>query len=152
MVAGFEQLTPGDHLNGHSGVFCLEHPTMNTVSIDESCARLRLSLALVLARAVKEMFSGTRLGGVAVTAEGFHCDFELPVALTESHLPLLEDRMRGLIRSGGEIVCVHMARGEALERCDLLPLDGFRLRSIAGAYWQGDPVRSAGSCGYAGCA
>ncbi len=145
----------------------------------EPLARLRRSLAIILAQAVQEARPGTLRGGGCATDDGFYYDFLLSAPLGPDDLPLLEDRMRALLRAAPEFAREAVPMPQALARLEALgepylralaaesvdrdqvifqrignhlepsdqplvtaaseiPLDCFRLRSLAGAYFQGD--------------
>jgi len=59
---------------------------------------LRHSTSHILAAAVLEMFPDAKLGIGPAIAEGFYYDFELPRSLIPEDLPLLEKKMKHLIK------------------------------------------------------
>jgi threonyl-tRNA synthetase len=76
---------------------------------------LRLTVAEVLACAVCDLFPETELVAAQVTHEGFFCDFESAQPIDEQALPLIEERMRGLIKADLKIDVREMMRENAAE-------------------------------------
>ena len=93
-------------------------------SVPEPLRRLRRSLADVLARAVLELRPDTKLGLGAVTGDGFYYDFVFAEPLTPADFPGIEQRMREILALGAELADI--------------AADGFALRAIDGAYFEGD--------------
>lgn len=60
---------------------------------------LRHSAAHILASAVLEMFPEAKFGIGPATSDGFYYDFELPRTLIPEDLPLLEEKMREIIKA-----------------------------------------------------
>ncbi|MGQ9623334.1 MAG: threonine--tRNA ligase [Candidatus Caldatribacteriaceae bacterium] len=56
------------------------------------------STSHIMAQAVKRLFPGARLGVGPAIEEGFYYDFDLPQALSEEDLPLIEEEMQKIIR------------------------------------------------------
>ena len=144
--------------------------------------KMRHSLSHVLAQAVQEYRPGTKLGFGPPINNGFYYDFLLPEPITAEDLPVIEDKMKAIIREKqgfesetlpaaqalskieamGEPHKLEYAKeliekkqldsltfytnGPFLDMCDgphvdntqKLPAEGFRLHSIANAYWRGD--------------
>ena len=61
---------------------------------------LRHSTAHVLAAAVLEMFPEAKFGTGQAIENGFYYDFDLPRTLIPEDLPLLEEKMRAIIKAG----------------------------------------------------
>ncbi|MEK7598297.1 MAG: threonine--tRNA ligase [Patescibacteria group bacterium] len=61
---------------------------------------LRHSTAHVLAAAVLEMFPEAKFGTGPAIENGFYYDFDLPRTLIPEDLPLLEEKMRAIIKAG----------------------------------------------------
>ncbi|MDD3480747.1 MAG: threonine--tRNA ligase [Patescibacteria group bacterium] len=61
---------------------------------------IRHSLSHVLAMAVIDMFPEAKLGIGPATEDGFYYDFDLPRTLIPEDLPILEAKMREIIKSG----------------------------------------------------
>jgi len=83
----------------------------------------RHTLAHITAQAVREhlMAEGhsvesVKLGIGPVIENGFYYDFDLPRNLTPEDLPLIEERMREIIREGLELRRYELPRAEALQR------------------------------------
>jgi threonyl-tRNA synthetase len=77
---------------------------------------MRHSLAHVLAIAVVDMFPEAKLGIGPATADGFYYDFELPRTLIPEDLPLLEKKMRHVIKQGLPFECETVAPKDAVDR------------------------------------
>ncbi len=60
---------------------------------------LRHSTAHILAAAVLEMFPEAKFGTGPATEDGFYYDFDLPRTLIPEDLPLLEEKMRAIIKA-----------------------------------------------------
>jgi len=65
---------------------------------------MRHSCAHVLAQAVLEMFPEAKLGIGPVIEDGFYYDFDLPRTLIPEDLPLLEKRMKHIIKQNQKFV------------------------------------------------
>ncbi len=63
---------------------------------------VRHSLSHVLAMAVRQMFPEAKLGIGPAIEDGFYYDFDLPRTLIPEDLPLLEEKMREIIKSNIE--------------------------------------------------
>lgn len=77
---------------------------------------MRHSLSHVMAAAVVEMFPEAKLGIGPAVDNGFYYDFDLPRTLIPEDLPLIEKRMREIIKQGVRFEKVEIAVEEALER------------------------------------
>jgi threonyl-tRNA synthetase len=66
--------------------------------MDEKLHALRHSAAHVLASAVMELLPGTKFGFGPAIDEGFYYDFQLPRPLTPEDLPVIEARMKEIIK------------------------------------------------------
>lgn len=64
---------------------------------------IRHSLAHVLATAVLEMFPEAKFGTGPATENGFFYDFDLPRTLIPEDLPILEEKMRAIIKKNYKI-------------------------------------------------
>lgn len=71
-------------------------------SADDALFRQRHSAAHLLAEAVLEQFPTARIGIGPPVADGFYYDFELPKSLGPEDLEALEERVKELIKAGGE--------------------------------------------------
>ena len=76
---------------------------------------LRHSTAHVLAGAVLEMFPEAKLGIGPAIENGFYYDFELPRTLIPEDLPLLEEKMREIIKAKHPFEKAEISIKEALE-------------------------------------
>ncbi len=77
---------------------------------------MRHSLAHVLAIAVLDMFPEAKLGIGPATSDGFYYDFELPRTLIPEDLPLLEKKMRHVIKQNLKFELESVAPKEAVDR------------------------------------
>jgi threonyl-tRNA synthetase len=71
---------------------------MKKTSASEDLERMRHSCAHVLAQAVLEMFPEAKLGFGPAIENGFYYDFELPRTLIPEDLPLIEKKMKHIIK------------------------------------------------------
>jgi len=76
---------------------------------------IRHSLSHVLAAAVLEMFPETKLGIGPAIENGFYYDFELPRTLIPEDLPILEQKMRKLIKDNLSFEKVEISADEAIK-------------------------------------
>ena len=74
---------------------------------------LNQTAAVVLASAVTELFPGTLLVGGEGTAQRFFYDFFFPFEFQADFLPMIEERMRLIIREKREIKCLEMMPSNA---------------------------------------
>jgi threonyl-tRNA synthetase len=77
---------------------------------------LRHSAAHVLAQAVCDLWPGTRYAIGPPIDDGFYYDLELPVPISESDLPKIEDRMREIVAADQPFIRQEVSRSEALQR------------------------------------
>jgi threonyl-tRNA synthetase len=64
----------------------------------QSIETVRHSLSHILAAAVQEMFPEAKLGIGPAIENGFYYDFDLPRTLIPEDLPILEEKMRNIIK------------------------------------------------------
>ena len=76
---------------------------------------LKHSTAHILAGAVLEMFPEAKFGIGPAIENGFYYDFELPRTLIPEDLPLLEEKMREIIKEKHQFEKSEISIGEALE-------------------------------------
>ncbi len=76
----------------------------------------RHSLSHVLAAAVLDMFPEAKLGVGPAIENGFYYDFELPRTLIPEDLPLLEEKMREIIKKSERFEKAEVGIDEAIER------------------------------------
>lgn len=103
-------------------------------SIQHSLAPIRQTAAQLLAAAVCDIFPGTRLAGGLGTDRYFYYDFHFPFPFEPDILPLIEERMRTILREERPIVCMEMM---PMNAADLMmhqkqPLVAARLRRFGG--------------------
>ena len=84
---------------------------------------MRHTLAHVMAQAVREQMEAEgfgadqlKLGIGPVIADGFYYDFDLPRSLTPEDLPVIEERMRAIVRDDLPLAKFALPRDAALER------------------------------------
>ncbi len=112
---------------------------------EEKLHRLRHTCAHILAHAVTELYPGTHLGVGPAIENGFYYDLDVPVRLTDGDLPLIEERMRKIVKENLPLVRKELTRDEAkeiwrddpfkLELLDAIPED-----ELVSAYYQGSFV------------
>ncbi len=114
-----------------------------TVS-QEKLETMRHSAAHVMAEAVQSVFPGAKFGIGPAIENGFYYDFELPRPLTPQDLPLIEAKMREIIKSKSPFVRTEATKEEA---CSLFASQPYKLELIAdlpdekvSIYRQGDFV------------
>ncbi len=143
--------------------------------------KIRHSLAHILAMAVLEMYPDTKLGFGPAIENGFYYDFLFSKPITQNDLPIIEEKMREiikkalpfkkeiwsferalefyknqplkreLIREKSDLYNVQIyktgdhffdfCKGGHVENTSEIPVDGFKLIKIAGAYFKGDAKR-----------
>lgn len=77
---------------------------------------LRHSTAHILAAAVLEIFPEAKFGIGPATENGFYYDFKLPRTLIPEDLPLLEEKMKEIIKANYEFEKTVISSNEALEK------------------------------------
>src|SRR5205085_9576083 len=77
---------------------------------------LRHSSAHVMARAVCELWPGTRYAIGPAVADGFYYDLEPPEPISSDDLARVEDRMRKVVGSDEPFIREEIPRADALER------------------------------------
>jgi threonyl-tRNA synthetase len=77
---------------------------------------LRHSTAHILAAAVFEMFPEAKFGIGPAIENGFYYDFELPRTLIPEDLPLLEEKMKAIIKENREFEKAEIKIDEAMEK------------------------------------
>ncbi|NTW27037.1 MAG: threonine--tRNA ligase [Candidatus Moranbacteria bacterium] len=77
---------------------------------------LRHSTAHVLAAAVLEMFPEAKFGIGPAIENGFYYDFDLPRTLIPEDLPLLEEKMKAIIKENREFEKAEITVVEAIEK------------------------------------
>lgn len=77
---------------------------------------LRHSTAHVLAAAVLEMFPEAKLAIGPAIENGFYYDFDLPRTLIPEDLPILEEKMKNIIKDNYTFECAEISIEEALKK------------------------------------
>ena len=85
------------------------------MSEDGKLARIRHSMAHVMAEAVVEMFPSCQIAIGPAIEDGFYYDFDLPRALTEGDLEEITERMKRIIGEDKEFKRTVVSRSEAKE-------------------------------------
>jgi threonyl-tRNA synthetase len=81
--------------------------------MDEKLHALRHSAAHVLASAVMELVPGTKFGFGPAIDEGFYYDFQLSRPLTPEDLPLIEEKMKEIIKGKHAFVRAELSIDDA---------------------------------------
>jgi len=77
---------------------------------------LRHSVSHIMADAVLRLFPEAKVAIGPPIDHGFYYDFELPRALTDEDLPLIEDEMRKILGAGNDFTRTTMTREQAVAR------------------------------------
>lgn len=86
------------------------------LSAEEKLARVRHSMAHVMAEAVLEMFPTAQIAIGPAIENGFYYDFELPRQLLSEDLDEITEKMKAIINSDKEFVRTEVSREEAREK------------------------------------
>jgi threonyl-tRNA synthetase len=73
-----------------------------------------------MAHAVKELYPNVKLAIGPATAEGFYYDFDSEKTFTSEDLPLIEKKMREIIKSDKPFIRKEISRQEAREMFQLM--------------------------------
>src|SRR6185436_11568597 len=76
---------------------------------------MRHSAAHVLAKAVQQLYPGSKLGIGPVIDNGFYYDIDIPTPVSEADLPRIEATMRDIIAAGEPFAREEWNRQQALE-------------------------------------
>ncbi|MGI9147238.1 MAG: threonine--tRNA ligase, partial [Chloroflexota bacterium] len=76
---------------------------------------MRHSAAHVLAKAVQQLYPGSRLGIGPVIENCFYYDIDVPAQLSQDDLPRIEDAMRQIVTAGEQFVREEWTRRQAIE-------------------------------------
>src|SRR3989338_2768175 len=119
---------------------------------------MRHSCAHVLAQAVLDMFPEAKLGIGPAIENGFYYDFDLPRTLIPEDLPILEKKMKQIVKQNQKFVLKEEHGDKITFYENVMPNDGkgmfvdlcegphvehtgqigpLKLMKIAGAYWRG---------------
>ena len=74
---------------------------------------LRVTLNEILAMAIVELFPGTHLGDAKITATQFSYQFQFIQPLHPELIPMVEEKMRAILKSQPTIDCIEMATTSA---------------------------------------
>ena len=91
---------------------------MEKTDINSDLYKIRHSLAHVLAQAVLEIRPDAKLGFGPPIDSGFYYDFDLNEPLSPEDLPMLEKRMRQIIKKGQVFEREELGHDEMVERLD----------------------------------
>ena len=91
---------------------------MKKTDINSDLYKIRHSLAHVLAQAVLEIRPDAKLGFGPPIDSGFYYDFDLTEPLSTEDLPMLEKRMRQIIKKGQVFEREELGHDEMVERLD----------------------------------
>jgi threonyl-tRNA synthetase len=86
------------------------------LSPEEKLKMKRHSMAHVMAEAVLEMFPTAQIAIGPAIDTGFYYDFELPRQLVSDDLPIIEEKMKEIIKSDRTFVRTEVTRDEAREK------------------------------------
>ncbi len=113
------------------------------LSAEEKLARVRHSMAHVMAEAVLEMFPTAQIAIGPSIENGFYYDFELPRQLLSEDLDEITEKMKAIINSGKEFVRTEVSREEARtkfkdQKYKLELLDAIDENEVVSLYNQGN--------------
>ncbi len=91
---------------------------------------LRHSAAHVLAKAVQQLYPGSRLGIGPVIENGFYYDIDIPTKIAEDDLPRIEDTMRAIVDATEPFVREEWTRRQALDYYSAAPHENPYKREI----------------------
>lgn len=80
---------------------------------NEQLERMRHSLAHIMAEAVQHFFPDVKFGIGPAIEEGFYYDFDLPRPLTPEELPLIESKMREIVKQDLPFIAQEISKDEA---------------------------------------
>ncbi len=113
------------------------------LSAEEKLARVRHSMAHVMAEAVLEMFPTAQIAIGPSIENGFYYDFELPRQLLNEDLEEITEKMKEIINSDKEFIRSEVTREEAREKFKdqkykLELLDAIDEKEVVSLYNQGN--------------
>ncbi len=113
------------------------------LSAEEKLARVRHSMAHVMAEAVLEMFPTAQIAIGPSIENGFYYDFELPRQLLNEDLEEITEKMKEIINSDKEFIRSEVSREEAREKFKdqkykLELLDAIDEKEVVSLYNQGN--------------
>jgi len=86
---------------------------MKSKNGDEQPERMRHSTSHIMAEAVQYLFPGAKFGIGPTIENGFYYDFELPRPLTPDDLPVIENKMKEIIKQNLPFVTDEIGKDEA---------------------------------------
>jgi len=86
---------------------------MKSKNEDEQLERMRHSTSHIMAEAVQYLFHGAKFGIGPTIENGFYYDFELPRPLTPEDLPVIENKMKEIIKQNLPFVTDEISKDEA---------------------------------------
>jgi threonyl-tRNA synthetase len=101
---------------------------------------MRHSAAHVLAKAVQQLYPGSRLGIGPVIENGFYYDIDIPTKVSEDDLPRIEDAMREIIAGAEPFVREEWTRAQALEHFSAAEDENPYKREIVEALAEDEPI------------
>ena len=104
---------------------------------DEKIEIIRHSLSHILASAVLEMFPTAKFGTGPAIENGFYYDFKLPRTLIPEDLPILEEKMKEIIKNNHSFEKKVMAVEDALEHFEKVD-QGYKIELIKELETQGE--------------
>jgi threonyl-tRNA synthetase len=81
--------------------------------IDDQLDTMRHSTAHVMAEAIQSMFPEAKFGIGPTIEDGFYYDFDLPRALTPDDLPVIEEKMREIVKANAPFTKELVSKEEA---------------------------------------
>jgi threonyl-tRNA synthetase len=86
---------------------------MKSKNMDEQLDRMRHSASHIMAEAVQYLFPEAKFGIGPTIENGFYYDFELPRPLTPEDLPVIESKMKEIIKQNLPFVTEEISKDEA---------------------------------------
>src|SRR6266568_1623241 len=93
---------------------------------------MRHSAAHVLAKAVQQLYPGSKLGIGPVIDNGFYYDIDIPAAVREEDLPRIEQAMRDIVATGEPFVREEWSKSQALEHYSTLEDNPYKREIVEG--------------------
>jgi threonyl-tRNA synthetase len=124
-----------------------------TLKDDEGLQIMRHSCAHIMAEAICTIWPDTKLVYGPNIEDGFYYDIDLDEPIRPDDFQRIEEKMRDIVKANKPIVRNEMTKTEALKKLagDKYKIDNinradsdiisFKVMSVAGAYWHGDPTQ-----------
>jgi threonyl-tRNA synthetase len=93
---------------------------------------MRHSAAHVLAKAVQQLYPGSKLGIGPVIDNGFYYDIDIPAALREDDLPGIEQAMRDIVAAGEPFQREEWSKSQALEHYSMREDNPYKREIVEG--------------------